>query len=241
MKNLLGLGEIMTQSTLQNPFTLESLLERFLNSEAVECSELGGVVPHDLGVGFRATVTDSWKDASWVVSQLGGTPSKAPIGGWAQLTLDAPRPLCMAWGHAPQLLRDLLMPFPHRTLAGQQLQAIGSSTTDQMLSEGLNLRLRSEPATDALERKLSDRLPQAVAQNELGAIAYAAGDTESARGHWNQLPQSPVRDFNLAVLALAEATADAECQLQAAAAQLPEGSAWRHYAELLLATEFGAV
>jgi hypothetical protein len=178
-------------------------------------------------------------------------------GTWASGTRNLqPRfavPLCV--GNYPQVLGD-----PGKLIASRQFSELAELDSASRETEGASSfgsrSIKGQPELSLLiaiaGARLSGRYEQALAavaaaeptlngawraalENERAAVLWEVGMRREAIAFWEQLPDGPVKSFNLGMAALfTDATGRAATYLGAACATLPDDCSWKHLANLYL-------
>jgi tetratricopeptide (TPR) repeat protein len=220
---------------------------------------LGDVEPHEVSVGLRAEPRLAWQESLEVLSYL--VPTRASLSApaeWGGLVVrqKAVSALPFSLGSYPQRVRELTSLLQARDLKTLLPKTVESGTAPSGLVRWANAQIERKELPHALIAAAIFRCandfenaeatlkslggsidPQwaAVLENERAALAWERGDFQTARAFWAAMPESAPVLFNrgMAELFLGSRLAAAK-SLRAAAAMLPETSAWHHLANLYL-------
>jgi len=220
----------------------------------------GEVTPYEAGPVQPIDTRLAWEEALVALRYYGAAPDTVAgqvLPHWPTLVTGQPPVVALAFalGNFPQLVRDFhqllhgATPAPPRAepalpVAVPQLQEWADAVAarrqfpQMLLALGvLRLARQFETAND-YARQHDHHFPSPWRggwENEKAALAWHAGEANRARQLWEELePTAPVR-FNrgMADLFLGQPSV-ARTELEGAAAQLPENSAWQHLARLYL-------
>jgi hypothetical protein len=199
---------VKTGATM-NP-SLAELTSRFLNDASLWESDSAAVVePYDVPTAFRVDPRTAWAETRAVYALFGVTaPAKIPMA-WIEFVRDW-KPVTyvpMAIGTFPQMVSDLSALLAGTpNLPGLTLPDIPGELTGDM------------------------------AVNQAAAEHWLAGRHDEAEAMWIEMPDSPLRSFNIGMSALAKNNHSvAKQELATALLQLPIESGWRALAELYIA------
>jgi hypothetical protein len=161
------------------------------------------VEPYDVTTAFKVDARAAWHESQLVTTLLGGTAT-AMDADWADRVRAQP---------AARFVPMAVGLYP------QMVSDFSMVTGGQVKAESWTV-----PAVDG---------EGPVALNQSAVLAWQCGDTATAVTIWTNLPDSPVRAFNLGMAALAAGQMDAAVtSLRAAAFALPTGSGWAALAAL---------
>jgi hypothetical protein len=247
--------ETSVQGTLADLFA--RYLERQLEAQTLGvAAEPGEVMPYDAGTVQPIDARLAWHEALAPLATYGSAPDASSwpaLPHWPALVAEQEPVLAVAFalGNFPQMVRDfhpllqgarLAPPLSRTPISVPQLvtwaeAAAAARQFPQMLLSVGGLRLAKQFAAAWAYVEAHERdIPPAWRSgwdNEKAALAWHAGDPGRARDIWYALPPSTPVSFNLGLVELFHGEpGGARPAFEAAAAALPEISAWQHLARL---------
>jgi len=199
----------------------------------------GEIEPHDAHAGIAPPPLEAW--AAAIAHAPGPHPQVPPT--WSTVVLESPRVphIALVPGEFPQrldvgaLLADAARwdETPKQRHDDLRAWASGQKTGAGLLLAGGVLRVAGDAdgSLEFLQKARLTGLAEAELASLAGALAFDAGQWQSARGCWETVPEGPARWHNLGLVALVTGMPSKELFTRAAKA-LDESDPWHHLSAL---------